>query len=97
MPGATDGTTPASMDEVVDPARAHEAAAEVDDEVMRLRRELEHLSATTRRIFTMFYDEERPVAAIAAALALPANTVKTRLHRARLELARRLRDAGDEA
>jgi RNA polymerase sigma-70 factor (ECF subfamily) len=99
LPGAADdarsAAMPDAMNQVADPARTHEAAAEVDEEVARLRRELIHLSATTRRVFTMFYDEERPVAAIAAALALPVNTVKTHLHRARQELARRLRGAGD--
>jgi RNA polymerase sigma-70 factor (ECF subfamily) len=84
-------------DDVVDPAGAHEVAAEVEDEVARLRRELAHLSDTTRSVFTMFYDEERPIAAIAAALELPINTVKTHLHRARLELARRLRNPGTGA
>ena len=71
------GTT--ADDDVVDPARAHEAEVEVEDEVARLCRQLAHLSDTTRSVFTMFYDEERPIAAIAAALELPINTMKTHI------------------
>lgn len=84
------------VEEVADPARDHEAAAEVEEEVARLRGELARLPAIVRRVFTMFYDEERPVAEIAATLALPVNTVKTHLHRARQKLAQRLREAGDD-
>jgi RNA polymerase sigma-70 factor, ECF subfamily len=83
--------------EAADPARDHEAAAEVEDEVARLRGELDRLPELVRRIFTMFYDEERPVAEIAATLAIPVNTVKTHLHRARQKLAERLRERGDGA
>lgn len=83
--------------EVADPTRDHEAAAEVEDELSRLRAELVRLPAIARRIFTMFYDEEKPVAEIAATLAIPVNTVKTHLHRTRLRLAERLRDPGGEA
>jgi len=52
----------------------------------RLEPLLEDLSPVQRAVVTLFYWEDAPVAAIASVLALPENTVKTHLRRARAAL-----------
>jgi len=77
----------------VDPAALDEAdaagapGAERDGvAARRLVRLLARLSPVQRAAVTLYYLEEQPVEAVAAALGLPRNTVKTHLHRARAAL-----------
>jgi len=49
-----------------------------------------------RRCFTLFYEQELSIAQIAAIMDAPEGTIKTWLHRSRLQLAQRLRERGLE-
>jgi RNA polymerase sigma-70 factor, ECF subfamily len=53
-----------------------------------VRRAMSHLDAGKRAILVLHHVEERPIAEIAAALRIPAGTVKWRLHAARSALQR---------
>jgi RNA polymerase sigma-70 factor (ECF subfamily) len=52
-----------------------------------LRRVIEALPEKQRQAVTLYYLDERPVEEVAEMMGLPANTVKTHLHRARAGLA----------
>jgi RNA polymerase sigma-70 factor (ECF subfamily) len=52
-----------------------------------LRRSIEALPERQRQAVTLYYLDERPVEEVAEMMGLPANTVKTHLHRARARLA----------
>jgi len=52
----------------------------------RIERLMECLSAPQRAVVTLFYREDTPVQDIATVLAMPQNTVKTHLRRARASL-----------
>jgi RNA polymerase sigma-70 factor (ECF subfamily) len=69
------------------PATADDAA---------LRRHIEALPDKQRQAITLYYLDERPVAEVAEMMGLPANTVKTHLHRARSRLAAALGVAAGE-
>lgn len=56
-----------------------------DDDEM-LRRHVESLPEKQRLAVTLYYLDERPVEEVAEMMGLPANTVKTHLHRARAAL-----------
>ncbi len=60
------------------------------EECARLREALARLGEVQRRIALRFYRDGASVVQLAAELAMPANTVKSHLRRARLELARML-------
>jgi RNA polymerase sigma-70 factor (ECF subfamily) len=60
-----------------------------------LRRQVEALPEKQRQAVTLYYMDERPVDEVAEMMGLPANTVKTHLHRARASLARALGTKGD--
>jgi RNA polymerase sigma-70 factor (ECF subfamily) len=64
---------------------AASAAAAPDDAA--LRRRIEALPEKQRQAITLYYLDERPVDEVAQMMGLPANTVKTHLHRARASLA----------
>lgn len=55
-----------------------------------LRQLVEELPDATRRIVTLYYFEERSVAAVSALAGVPEGTVKTHLFRARRQLRSRL-------
>ncbi len=55
-------------------------------DLRRLDRVLGRLDPLPRAVVTLFYLRDRPVAEVAKILDLPANTVKTHLHRARATL-----------
>lgn len=59
-----------------------------------LRRAVETLGHPDREIFVRYYYYNQPVAAVAAAVNLPPNTVKTRLARGRARLKQELRRGG---
>lgn len=75
-----------------DPAVAEEAegvaasGGAAPDDAM-LRRRIEGLPDKQRMAVTLYYLDERPVEEVAEMMGLPANTVKTHLHRARASLA----------
>jgi RNA polymerase sigma-70 factor (ECF subfamily) len=76
--------------EVAGAERAGEArgdAAELDRTLARLVAELPERQ---RQVVTLYYLEERSCDEVAAMLAMPVNTVKTHLHRARAKLAAEL-------
>jgi RNA polymerase sigma-70 factor (ECF subfamily) len=66
---------------------AAELAAEIQAAVGELRREY-------RIVFVLFHERGEPYEEIAAALDRPVGTIKTWLHRARLEVLERLRRRG---
>ena len=59
-----------------------------------LRRSIEALPEKQRQAVTLYYLDERPVEEVAEMMGLPANTVKTHLHRARASLAAALATEG---
>jgi RNA polymerase sigma-70 factor (ECF subfamily) len=63
------------------------AAAAPAAEDRELRRAIEALPEKQRQAITLYYLDERPVEEVAEMMGLPANTVKTHLHRARAGLA----------
>lgn len=69
------------------PAAARETAEEV-------RAALDELRGDHRRAFVLFHVEGRSYAEIATACEVPLGTIKTWVHRARRELARRLQERG---
>jgi RNA polymerase sigma-70 factor (ECF subfamily) len=54
------------------------------------------LSAQYREIIDLAYYQEKSVEEIAYIVGIPKNTVKTRMHRARMQLAELLKSAGVE-
>jgi RNA polymerase sigma-70 factor (ECF subfamily) len=66
------------------------AAAPAATEDAELRRQIDALPEKQRQAVTLYYLDERPVDEVAEMMGLPANTVKTHLHRARASLARAL-------
>ena len=59
------------------------AAEQPRDDIARLRAALAELPADQRTVLSWFYLEEMSVREIAAALSIPAGTVKSRLYHAR--------------
>jgi RNA polymerase sigma-70 factor (ECF subfamily) len=77
----------------------HETAAGPDpDDAPELLREiqgaLEELRVEYRAVFVLFHEQGQPYEEIAQALDRPVGTIKTWLHRARLEVLEKLRDRG---
>ena len=83
-----------SVREEVEGIAAAPAPATEDRE---LRRVIEALPEKQRQAITLYYLDERPVEEVAEMMGLPANTVKTHLHRARAGLASALAAAGEDA
>jgi RNA polymerase sigma-70 factor (ECF subfamily) len=65
-----------------------------DNIAAELRLALDRLRPEYRLVFTLFHEQALPYEEIAAALSRPVGTVKTWLHRARVELADRLARRG---
>jgi RNA polymerase sigma-70 factor (ECF subfamily) len=61
-----------------------------------IRRCVKKLSAQYREIIDLAYYQEKSVEEIAYIVGIPKNTVKTRMHRARMQLAELLKSAGVE-
>ncbi|WP_439538981.1 RNA polymerase sigma factor [Sphingomonas sp.] len=64
-------------------------------DVEAIERGLARLAPVEREILTLFYLEELAIDEVAAALAIPTGTVKSRLHRARNQLRHALESHGD--
>ncbi len=74
---------------------AVEAPADDSAELVReIRAALQDLRPEYRSVFVLFHEEGQPYGDIAAALQRPVGTIKTWLHRARLEVLARLRRRG---
>jgi RNA polymerase sigma-70 factor (ECF subfamily) len=83
-----------SLDDAVEMADAAPGPDEVAADSVRaaeVRRALASLSPEYRAVVVLHDLQDLDYAAVAAALDVPVGTVKSRLHRARLELARALR------
>jgi len=72
------------------------AAPAIEPEDAALRRQVEALPDKQRQAITLYYLHERPVDEVAEMMGLPANTVKTHLHRARASLAAALAARSEE-
>lgn len=73
-----------------DPAPNSERSAEARETVAWLEEEIRRLPQAQREVLILASLEGRPLAEVAEALAMPVNTVKTHLRRARLALAEKL-------
>ncbi len=84
---------PESVDYLQDtaPGRAEDDTAEL---VREIRAAVAGLRPEYRAVFVLFHEQGQPYEDIAAALERPVGTVKTWLHRARLEVLERLRQRG---
>ena len=74
------------------------AASPPEDDSAELRREIDaaiqELRADYRMVFLLFHQHGQPYEEIAVAMERPVGTIKTWLHRARLEILERLRRRG---
>ncbi len=59
---------------------------EIEEEVLRLRREIAFLAKTRREIVYSYYYENKPISVISEGMNIPAGTVKWHLNKARNEL-----------
>lgn len=83
--------------EVVDYLQDVVESAPADDSaelLAEIRAGLEELRPDYRTVFVMFHEQGLPYEDIAQALSRPVGTIKTWLHRARLEILERLRQRG---
>jgi RNA polymerase sigma-70 factor (ECF subfamily) len=70
------------------------AADDSGELVQEIRAALAGLRLEYRTVFVLFHEQGQPYEEIAAALGRPVGTIKTWLHRARLEVLQRLRRRG---
>jgi RNA polymerase sigma factor (sigma-70 family) len=84
------------VDAAIDPdtfAADPDDGNDAEHRALALASGMEHLPLVEREVLTLFYLEDLSLADIAAALAIPAGTVKSRLFRARALLRRHLTTA----
>jgi RNA polymerase sigma-70 factor (ECF subfamily) len=67
---------------------------DVDELVREIAAAVAELRPDYRLVFVMFHEQSQPYEEIAEALDRPVGTIKTWLHRARLEVLQRLRERG---
>jgi RNA polymerase sigma-70 factor, ECF subfamily len=77
-----DGSSPGDFDEEADP----QAVLMKRGDIQQLRAMVDRLPERSRRVLLLFYYEDRSVREVAKMLAMPENTVRTHLHRARAAL-----------
>jgi RNA polymerase sigma-70 factor (ECF subfamily) len=90
-------TQRARRPELVDHLQDTAAARPTDDVVelaSEIRAAVSELRGDYRSVFVLFHEQGQPYEDIAAALGRPVGTIKTWLHRARLEVLDRLRRRG---
>ena len=76
----------------VDPCEAPEGPAEKDERALLVQHAIATLAEDHRRVIVLREIDERSYEEIAAILELPVGTVRSRLHRARMELRDQLKD-----
>ena len=84
---------PESVDYLQDTA-AGPPADDSGELVREIQDALAELRTEYRTVFVLFHEQGQPYEEIALALSRPVGTVKTWLHRARLEILERLRKRG---
>jgi RNA polymerase sigma-70 factor (ECF subfamily) len=84
-------------EELKDPAAGPHARAELDSELALALTALQRLPEIDRAALLMRAEDEMPYDEIARALGISLASVKVRIHRARLALARIREDSGREA
>jgi RNA polymerase sigma-70 factor (ECF subfamily) len=84
-----DATEPLT-DPWIERLAAPDSFAEEADDVTRLRAAIARLDPDSRSLLHLFYEQELPVAELAAVLDVPLGTVKSRLHTLRENLRRQL-------
>jgi RNA polymerase sigma-70 factor, ECF subfamily len=77
-------------DQLMERIAAPDSFAEEADDVTRLRTAIARLAPDSRSLLHLFYEQELPVAEVAAVLDVPLGTVKSRLHTLRETLRRQL-------
>lgn len=75
-----------SINGLVVPFEENYSAAEAEEELLKLRREITFLTKTRREIVYSYYYENKTIAAIAEETGIPDGTVKWHLSKARNEL-----------
>ncbi len=76
----------------VDPHEAPESPVEKDERALLVQNAIATLAEDHRRVIVLREIDERSYEEIAAILELPVGTVRSRLHRARMELRDQLKD-----
>jgi RNA polymerase sigma-70 factor (ECF subfamily) len=71
-----------------------QAADDSTELLAEIHTALDELRVEYRSVFVLFHEQGQPYEAIAQALDRPVGTIKTWLHRARLEILERLRRRG---
>jgi RNA polymerase sigma-70 factor, ECF subfamily len=79
---------------IVDPADDQAVSIEKSERSAILRKCLTRLSAAHREIIDLVYYHEKSIDEAAEIISIPRNTVKTRMHYARLQMAKFVADAG---
>jgi RNA polymerase sigma-70 factor (ECF subfamily) len=89
-------TTEATPEPTADGCDAAELIA-VRERLARLERALDRLSADKRAVLTLCELEELPASRVAEILGCPEATIRSRLHRARVDLAKILKSDSESA
>jgi RNA polymerase sigma-70 factor, ECF subfamily len=84
------------IEAAVDRAAGESASDEAAWRARQVERLIDRLSPVQRAVVTLFYFQDRSVEQVAEALAMPENTVKTHLSRARAEMRQGWPAGGDE-
>jgi len=79
---------------IEDPADDQAVSMEKNERSAILRKCLTQLSAAHREIIDLVYYHEKSIDEVAEIISIPRNTVKTRMHYARLQMAKFVADAG---
>ena len=81
---------PKELPEVADLANGPEEIASLNDDIAEVRKAIASLDESYREVVVMYYFDDMEVADISIALGIPLGSVKSRLHRARGILFRKL-------
>jgi RNA polymerase sigma-70 factor (ECF subfamily) len=82
------------LSEYLQDTAADRATDDADELAREIAAGVAELRADYRLVFVLFHEQGRPYEEIAEALDRPVGTIKTWLHRARLEVLQRLRERG---
>ena len=93
-PGSPNGRRRPELADYLQDTAAGAPADDSGELVREIHDALADLRVEYRTVFVLFHEQGRPYEEIAQALDRPVGTVKTWLHRARLEILERLRKRG---